>query len=481
MRRFSWVLSLAAVACTPSTNPQQETETSSSSESTATESGSTTDTDSTTDADSDTDSDTDTDTDTDTDSTTDTGDGDACPDAPPSVLLNPGCGFELCGNGIVDIVEEETRSCEEQCDTQPTTCGAVGYPSNQDAEVPCLEVCRFDVAACDECVAAGNTVACVHPSETQGSLTWFELAPRGAEIGAAWQELGDDDTRGVTFARYDANLQELSRTDCLPGRAYVALATIPEGWVLASSSFDGGWFTDLRRIDASGAFVGEPFVIPVEGDSPRVYGREAQGGLLVTNVQQGDSTAHRIADDGTLAWSLELDLSEEWDANFDDGIADGEAVILVGGFDVAATRVTLDGAIDWHTPIAEGRGVQIARTDAGFDVYYSDFDANDFVAHLSPAGAVESIEPLVLDGLTPSLISSLPTASTQPLLAALSLEGELTTLDIQRLDGSPSYRLAEFPLGLQSVESAWSELGIVLMWDANGVPDRFGMALLDEP
>ncbi|MBI5518280.1 MAG: hypothetical protein HY909_31200 [Deltaproteobacteria bacterium] len=233
-------------------------------------------------------------------------------DAPSDVRLPPGtcpgmpsgpmpevCDRALCGNGMIDtcsrcapcgggggedrpFLPDSGRCCmtaTESCDGMQlngATCASLGFAGGS---LRCGAWCGLDASGCDACARGEREPRCVGgavPAVAPGGL---DLAVRENVVGLAWLTgTGPEGVMGLHFTRFNAALERLGDSGCLPvdPPQRVAVAPTPSGWVLAVQVSSG---LQVLPLTPDGAPSGAPRRIP-GGQRPQMTARPGGGPLL---------------------------------------------------------------------------------------------------------------------------------------------------------------------------------------------------------
>jgi hypothetical protein len=119
------------------------------------------------------------------------------------------------------------------------SCASVGYAGGT---LRCGAWCGFDTRECDSCAHNAGVAACVSAVPEVATPNLFALVASNTEIGIAWIDGESYNTRtGLRFARFTPDLSRLSLSDCFgpANPTQVALASTPQGWIVAATVADG--------------------------------------------------------------------------------------------------------------------------------------------------------------------------------------------------------------------------------------------------
>jgi hypothetical protein len=412
----------------------------------------------------------------------------------PSLAEPPAGCPQLCGNGVVDTFMYD--GCSETCDTQGTTCEALGYPSS--GEVPCLESsCLWNEEACDSCASGGSISACITSElpEYRSFISRLEIAARGDELGVlmnAWE----DETGGMLFARVAKDLSIISLSPCIDiGHGNIDLATLEDGWLAAQSTWiDGvGRRTLLHKFDLDGVYREQTLEIDSPANWPRFI-LDDEGPLMISDgdlLDDIEPMARKFSPTGELLWELELDLDPAaydgtgaWDA-----VNDGDGMVLLDQKGNNALeplrliRLTDTGELDWVEEVSfpEGpRTYSLSRSGVGFEIFFNNYDTGEpMVISTSPNGSPMLEGPLEL-GYEFTLVDTLQTNGQTLLLSTNADPGEFRITRYP--DGADAaYTLAAGPSGFaRPPQHALGETGTFIAWEESAWPSHVKMAFIEE-
>jgi hypothetical protein len=179
------------------------------------------------------------------------------------------CGAAACRNGKIDSCKYNVSNCSstttfEQCDGTElggASCQSLGYAGGL---LGCTSWCGFDVRKCTTCVGGdaiiGSCAAAALTSENIPRAVVIATGNDATELGLAWLDgRASDGKLEAHFARLGPDLSVLSEVSGLGSPVemgegqYIALAALPQGWVVAIGHVTS---TELVTLDGMGKVLG---------------------------------------------------------------------------------------------------------------------------------------------------------------------------------------------------------------------------------